>query len=186
MKPRKIARRITPEYLHNAALYYLERYAASTARVERILTQKIDRSCRDHPDQNRAELLPLIAREIETLTRVELLNDAHLARQFFDGYRARGLPIRMIIQKLRLKGFTENVINPMVQTLDPDTQRQSEQDAALRYVARRKLWPFTRTPIIDRAALAQARQKTWATLARQGYDGDIISWVMSHACAPRE
>lgn len=186
MKPRKIARRITPEYLHNAALYYLQRYAASTGRVRRILTQKIERSCRDHPDQNLQLLLPLVDKEIETLTRVELLQDNRLANQLIEGYRARGLPGRRIEQKLNLKGFDPDLIKHLNAQHAGLSADETEQLAARRYLERRKLWPFLKDTPGDPGAMAKAKQKSWAALARQGYDPDIIREAMLPASAMPE
>lgn len=178
----KKARRITPDYLHNAALYYLERYAASTGRVRHILTEKIKRSCRDHPDQIINDLLPLVAKEIETLTRVNLLDDARLAGLLLEGYRGRGVSSRAIALKLQTKGFDRALIQQIMSDDDVASQTEQEQNAATRYLQRRKLWPYLKTPETDRAQLAKAKQKSWAALARQGYGPDIIT----HACTIEE
>ncbi len=179
----KIARRITPEYLHNAALYYLERYAASAGRVRRVLTDKIRRSCRDHPDQDMPTLLALIDPEIERLQRVELIKDQMLAQQFVDGYRARGIPSRMIIQKLRLKNFDNDIIESIINEIPDhhdDIAQNTEELAARRYVERRRLWPFLRDTPSDPKELARARRKSFAALTRLGYDSDIIQSVLRH------
>lgn len=179
--PRKIARRITPDYLHNAALYYLERYAASAGRVRRVLQTKIQRSCRDHPDQDRGALLALIDPEIERLTRVELIKDDVLARQFADGYRRRGMPIRMIVQKLRLKNFDDDLIETVTTDLgggaELDAADNIEEVAARRYLERRRLWPFLRVVPDEAKEVMKARQKSFAALTRLGYDNDVIRAV---------
>lgn len=174
-RPKK-ARRITPDYLHNAALYYLERYAASSGRVRHVLTQKIHRSCRDHPDQDLTALLPLIDREIETLIRVQLLDDDRLAAMLVEGYRSRGLSARAIQIKMRTKGFTPLLINQFLTNgTDQDTQRATETDAAVRYLKRRKLWPYHQQSLTDQTAIQKERRRAWAALARQGYSPEIIS-----------
>jgi regulatory protein len=178
MKPRKIARRITPEYLHNAALFYLQRYAASSGRLRRVLTDKIKRSCRDHSDQDVAALLPLVEAEIEKLTRVELLADNRLLAQLIDGYRARGIATRIIAQKLQIKGFDRTIVTQALATSGGDDQRTVEFDAARRYLERRKLWPFERAPADTAPDKMTAKKKAWAALARQGYDPELIAAVM--------
>lgn len=177
---KKIARRITPEYLHNAALYYLERYAASAGRVRRVLTNKIRRSCHDHVDQDLKALLALIDPEIERLTRVELIKDSALARQFAEGYRARGVPVRMIVQKLRLKNFDEALIETVIGDLEIGEEGDAqtvEETAARRYLERRRLWPFLRSLPETPKDLSKARQKSFAALTRLGYDNDVIRRV---------
>lgn len=176
--PRK-ARRISADYLHNAALYYLERYAASEGRMRQILEQKVHRACRDHPDHVLADLLPLVEKEIETLRRVSLIDDDRLIAQFIEGYTARGMPTRMIAQKLRTRGFTPAVITAYLSKIeDKEGAAEMEQAAAVSYLERRHLWPYTKTPIEDPALRAKARQKAWAALARRGHDPDLIIQAM--------
>ncbi len=179
----KIARRITAEYLHHAALYYLERYAASAGRVRRVLTDKIRRSCRDHPDQDLSALLTLIEPEIERLIRVELIKDRALAQQFAEGYRGRGIPVRRIIQKLRLKNFDDELIETVIAGLNRGEEDGAadhiEETAARRYLERRRLWPFLRLAPETPKDLSKARQKSFAALIRLGYDNDVIRAVFS-------
>ena len=175
--PRKIARRITAQYLHNAALFYLERYASSSGRLRQVLIRKVKRSCMDHPDQDESALLPLVDQEIEKLVRIEVLRDDLLLTQLVDGYRGRGMATRMIENKLKLKGFSPpQIASAMARSHSAETGDQ-ECDAAIRYLQRRRLWPFARVmpPDSDRAARAKLHQKSWAALARQGYDPDVIN-----------
>lgn len=171
---RKIARRITANYLHNAALFYLQRYAASTGRLRQVLINKIRRSCRDHPDQEAALLLPLVETEIATLQRVELLADDRLAAQLLDGYRARGISSRLIAQKLSIKGFTPDLIKNLLGATHHDETTQTEIEAARRYLQRRRLWPYGKAPSVG----PKDKQKSYAALARQGYDPDVINTAM--------
>lgn len=174
----KKARRITPEYLHNAALYYLQRYAASTGRVRHILTQKIKRSCRDHPDQVLTDLLPLVEVEIITLIRVELLADEKVGAQLVSGFRARGMSARNISIKLQQRGFDKALIAHLLTDSNEINTISTEIDAATRYLKRRRLGPFAVTAPDDRQAIQKNRQKTWAALARLGYDQDVIEAAM--------
>lgn len=180
--PRKIARRITPEYLHNAALYYLQRYAAATGRVRDVLTRKIRKSCLDHKDQNEAELLKLIDAEIETLLRVELLNDDRLGGQLVDVWRGRGMAGRMIGIKLQQRGFDAETIKKLLGNAEhQESAPETERDAAMRYLKRRHLGPYARVQATDRQAIMKQKQKAWAALARQGYSTDVINDVMQPA-----
>ena len=45
---RRGARRVSAEYLDKAALYYLERFASSTANLRRVLMRKVARSAAAH------------------------------------------------------------------------------------------------------------------------------------------
>jgi regulatory protein len=180
--PRKIARRFTADYVHNAALFYLQRYAASSGRVRSVLTRKLKRSCADHPDQDEGALAHLIDQEIEKLQRVELLKDDQLAGQLAEGWRGRGMAARMIAIKLQQRGFDKSVIQKtmMESATDTttDTTSDQEEQAALRYLKRRKLGFFAAIAPQDRQAVLKLKQKSWASLARQGYDPDLIERVL--------
>ena len=39
---------VTAQYLENAALYYLQRFASSSANLRRVLMGKVERSARAH------------------------------------------------------------------------------------------------------------------------------------------
>ena len=45
---RKPPRRVTAQYLENAALHYLQRFASSSASLRRVLMRKVDRSAQAH------------------------------------------------------------------------------------------------------------------------------------------
>ncbi len=178
---RRTARRITADYLHHAALYYLERYAASEGRVRRILTQKIKRSCKDHPDQVEADLIPLIDAEIDRLRTLSYINDDQLAEQLIQGYSTRGTSRRMIALRLQQRGFAPGTIQALLNQMPPDIQQENEQGAARRYLQRRKLWPYhdpSKVDDKDQAARHKARARAFAALGRQGYSPDIITAAM--------
>ncbi len=176
---RKRARKITADYLHNAALYYLERYAATSGRLHRVLSDKVRRSVRDHSEQDLGALLPLVDAEITRLKAVDLLQDDRLGALLVEGYRARGLSTRAIVQKLQLKEFSRDLIHQLtVDDVSADITRENEVEAATRYLMRRKLWPYLREKTDDRVILAKAKQKSWAALARQGYDPDVIGTAL--------
>lgn len=177
IKPRKTARRITADYLHNAALYYLQRYAATSGRVRHVLTEKIKRSCRDHPDQIQADLLLLIDPEIEKLQRVELINDHRLGEQLVEGWQNRGISQRMITIRLRKKGFDPATIVALLARSIPE-RAKNERAAALRYLKRRKLPPFIDLTALDQNQVRKIKSRTWAALARQGYTPDLIEDVL--------
>lgn len=175
------SRRITADYLHHAALYYLERYAASEGRVRRVLTQKIKRSCKDHPDQVEEDLIPLIDPEIDRLRTLSYLNDNQLAEHIIQGYSTRGMSRRMIALRLQQRGFAPETIHKFLDQLPPAVQQENEQDAARRYLQRRKLWPYhdpSKVDDKDQAARHKARARAFAALGRQGYSPDIITAAM--------
>ena len=175
------ARRITADYLHHAALYYLERYAASEGRVRRVLTQKIKRSCKDHPDQVEGDLILLIDPEIDRLRTLSYLNDNQLAEQLIQGYSTRGMSRRMIALRLQQRGFAPETIHLFLDQLPPAVQQENEQDAARRYLQRRKLWPYhdpSKVDDKDPSARHKARARAFAALGRQGYSPDIITAAM--------
>ena len=73
-KKKRTPRKITPRYLENAALYYLQRYASSAGNLRRVLTRKVDRSCQFH-GMPADEFYPVIDALVARYEKSGLLND---------------------------------------------------------------------------------------------------------------
>lgn len=59
---------VTAQYLENAALYYLQRFASSSANLRRVLMGKVERSARAH-GTDRSEGAALVEALIERYQR---------------------------------------------------------------------------------------------------------------------
>lgn len=155
MAPRRAPPKLSPSYLENAALHYLERFASSTANLNRVLSRKAARSLA-HWGGEAEEARAMIAAVIERLTGLGYLDDAAYARQKAESLHRRGGSLRLIRQTLKAKGVEAD--EAALSGLGSDL-------AAARALARRRrLGPFRPENRADH------RQRDLAALARAGFD----------------
>ena len=162
---------ITPTYLENAALYYLERFASSSAHLKRVLMRKVMRAAAaGHGDVGEGERLvdALIVRYLAA----GLVDDKAYARQRAASLRRRGNSRFAIRGKLALKGVESALVQSTLAELEPD-DAQGEIAAAAALVRRRRLGPFRSS-----AARKDAWQKDLAALARAGFSLDVARRVL--------
>lgn len=166
-KPRKAPRRITPEYLERAALYYLERYSSSEANLRRVLLRKVQNACRHHGDDPAGFMLAIdevVARKVAS----GLIDDKRYAQNRTASLERRGLSQRMIRLKLRAKGVDRDIV-------ETSTAREPEAELeAARVTARRKRLGPWRT----RGDPAEFRQKDIAAMMRAGFNSAIARAVV--------
>ena len=123
----------TAEYLERAALYYLERFAASSAQLETVLKRKIMRRCKargESPEPYYENIAPLI----ERYQHSGLLDDARYAQAKVATLRRKGSSRRMIEAKLMQKGVAPELIARQIAADETD-----EMDAARHFIRRKKL-----------------------------------------------
>ena len=147
-------------------MHYLERYAAPSQQLRRILQRKIATSCRHHGDEpgRFAELLDsVVARCVAS----GLVDDARFAQGRVASLRRKGQSSRAVAAKLAAKGVGRELIAEHGAT----TQEQ-ELDAARIAARRKRLGPWSRG---DRAA---SRQKDLAALGRAGFGITIARAVI--------
>lgn len=160
-KARRQPLKATPEGLERSALYYLERYDASSGHLRRLMARKIQVSARIHgtdPEAGRAAVERLIAR----LTDAGVLDDARYARARVRGLIARGTSAAMIRDRLRAKSVPAALVDAALAEVAAGDPRH-ELAAALRYAQRRRLGPFR---LRERA---ERRERDLAALGRQGF-----------------
>lgn len=170
IKPRKKSpRRITPDYLHNAGLAYLQRFAASSGHFRAVMMRKIDRSCRHHTDQDKDACAKQLESLIERYVSAGLLDDAGYTRGAVTSLRRRGLSARAIQFKLTAKGVGSDMIADAV-------EEHGEDDlmAALRLARRKRIGPFRVKPDDhpDKAMAAMARAGFGYDTARRALNMD--------------
>ncbi|HEX7970572.1 MAG TPA: RecX family transcriptional regulator [Stellaceae bacterium] len=173
---RRGPRRVTASYLENAALFYLERFASSSANLRRVLMRKVARSAHAHgtdPAEGARMVDDLIARYL----RSGLLDDAGYAAQQAASLRRRGTSRFGIRGKLKVKGVDADLIDTTLERLDEE-QGGGEMDAACALARRRRLGPYR-----PKEARAAHRQKDLATLARAGFSLDVARRVLAAADA---
>lgn len=173
--PNRPPPRITPSYLENAALHYLERFAASSAGLRRVLLRKVDRSVA-HWGGERADHLAAVDAVIVKLTGLGYLNDQAFAEMKTRSLHRQGKGSRAIRATLAAKGVASDLAEQAMDTL---TAEHAEPDlaAAVKLARKRRLGPFR--PPENRA---ETRAKDMAALARSGFDFDTVRRVIDADC----
>jgi regulatory protein len=163
---------LNADRLRKAALAYLERYAASTEQLRRVLTRRLQRAAA----AGAAEIGPAeIEGELARLTRAGLLDDAAFARMKAGSLARRGRSRRGIGLALRRLGVAE-AGEAALAGLDEDPVAELARAAA--FARRRRLGPY-RAP----AERAERRQRDLAALGRQGFALAVARQVVEAADA---
>ena len=164
--PRRI-RNLAPADLKDAALDYLARYAASTARLRQVMTRRIRRSAQANkldPEPLLQELEGVIA----MLHRTGLLNDASFAEGRARSLNRRGGSRRQIAAKLSAAGVASATTAQALAGLEAELP-DAEFAAALAYAKRRRLGAF-RAPSDE---TPERRRKDLMAMARAGFALDL-------------
>jgi regulatory protein len=163
--------KITPSYIENAALHYLERYSTSSANLRRVLMRKVDRSLA-HWGGEPAEAAAMVDAALAKLQGLGYLDDARYAEGRSRSLHRRGGSLRTIRASLAAKGVAGETADQAVAQLKQD-QPDADLAAAVRLARRRRLGPFRTSG--DRVAL---RTKDLAALGRAGFAWDIARRVV--------
>ncbi len=171
---KKAPRKATPEYLDNAALYYLSRFATSAANLKRVMMRKVMRSAGHHgtdAEEGKAHIEDMIGR----FRTSGLLDDAAYAKSRAEGLHRRGNSARVITGKLRQKGVGDDDIRAALEALGGDLEdgENPELAAAVTLAKRRRLGPYFNGTVAD-----NTREKHLAALARAGFSYDIARRVV--------
>ena len=171
-KPKKV----DADYLHRAALYYLQRFAASRARLGDVLLRKVAR---------RLCIKSTVAPEVQSwqeeisklLNRYEengLLNDAALADARVESLRRAGGSARNITQKLKQKGFQAATISTAL-TEHEESENVDDEVAIKNFMKKKKLGLF-RLPgkVVDE----KLKKREIAALLRAGYNYQLVRRMM--------
>jgi len=163
---------VTPAQLENAALYYLERFASSSANLRRVLMRKVARSAATHgTDAKAGERLvdEIIARYLAA----GLLDDRAYAAQKATSLRRRGASRFGIRGKLAVKGVDAELIDETLGRLDQE-KSEGELAAACALARRRRLGPY-RAP----ATRPAFQRRDLAILARAGFRFEVARRVVA-------
>ena len=166
----KLPPKITPSYLENAAMHYLERFASSRGNLRRVLMRKVDRSVA-HWGGAREDHVEQVDAVIAKLAGLGYLNDAAYAEMKTRALHRQGKGSRTIRATLAAKGIDADLA---ASALDSLAEEVAEPDlaAAIKLARKRRLGPFRPGP------RAEFRQKDLATLARAGFDFDTARRVI--------
>lgn len=171
----KKAQKITESYLHNAGLYYLQRFASSTTQFRRVMKRKIDKSCQDHPDQDKEACLLMLETLIEKFVRSGLLNDDLYTASTVRSLRTRGTSQKAIITKMATKGIAEDQARKALKSWDEDSGH-SDIKAALTLARKKRLGPYFKG---DKAEASSLQNKWLSSMARAGFDFETARKVLT-------
>lgn len=164
---------ITPERLHAGALFYLERFASSSANLRRVLMRRVNRSALLH-GTDRAEgaawVEALIARFIET----GLLNDAAYAGAKVASLHRRGTSKRLIAAKLATKGVDRDLAQALLNDDLTETRPGGDLAAAAALARRRRMGPY-RQPDLQ----THFHDKDLAAFARHGFSRRVAERILA-------
>ncbi|MCX8505101.1 MAG: RecX family transcriptional regulator, partial [Alphaproteobacteria bacterium] len=170
-------------YLERVAIWYLERYAASSAMLRRVLMRRVERAARAQ----------LIERELgqslvdQIITKCQALGYIH--DQDFAGNLAgrlarRGASQRQIEAALRARGLGADDIAEAVTHAAREAEAKGENPefAAAQALARRRhLGPYRTAPFSDDPSeRAKQRTRDFSVLARAGHSSAIARQVLDH------
>src|SRR5450755_3551325 len=96
--------------LEASALRYLERFDCSTARLKKILDERVAKAKRAGAEEEAAAAPAIIEQILERYQSSGLINDQRFAQNFAERQRDRGASRRMIEQKLRLRGISAELV----------------------------------------------------------------------------
>ena len=162
--------------LHQAALSYLARYAATQAGLRRVLIKRVDRWARTQPDQDAAAATITTARAliddlIARLVKAGAVSDAAFAEGRTRSLVRSGRSRRAIQARLLAKGVA------------PDLARQATGDdaatelaAALILLRRRRLGAFRTSAPADAPA---THNRELGILARAGFPREVAEQALA-------
>lgn len=168
---RRKAKKATETYLERVAIWYLERYPGSVARVRRALDKRVRRSVEElgtDPEEGQAALEAVLAK----LTRMGMLDDARFARSRVRTLRNRGKSARAIKAALRAQGIDPDTADEVLAEHDDD-DGGGDLEAARAFVRRRRLGPHR-----SEAKRVALREKDLARLARGGFSFSVARQVL--------
>lgn len=173
-RPARRAPAIDDSALERSALSYLERFAASSGQLRRVLLRRIRRAEMLGIDQADADAA---RRHMETLVARLLasgiLDDRRFAEAQAQSLQRRGTSRRRIRQHLAAKGLGRDFVEDAVEAIEPEGET-SELAAACVLARRRRLGPY-RTA----GTRKDFRQKDLAALARAGFSLDVARRVLA-------
>jgi len=173
-KPRT-PRKITPTYLHNSGLYYLQRFSASTQRFREVMQRKIKKSCKHHEDQEYDTCAALLEETIKTFLATDLLNDEVYTTAKVTSLRRAGKSTRFITSALRQKGIPPNLTTKTLKqydALNDHIGKDAELTAAKNTARKKRLGPH-RTKQIATEDLPDIKKKELGKMARAGFSYEI-------------
>jgi len=156
----KQAKKLSERYLRNSAEYYLNRFPASSAHFLKVMSRKIDRSCRDHPDQDRQAW---VEHTTDTLIpyfqKIGFINDDLYSTALFNSLKNKGFSSSKIRSKMIGKSVDRDIINDLI------SENGDDKKAILIFAQKKKIGKFRNTPYAN----DKEKNRDLGKLARAGF-----------------
>ncbi|MBX3189508.1 MAG: RecX family transcriptional regulator [Labilithrix sp.] len=174
----------TREALHEAALSYLSRSAATASAVTKTLERRVNawrrRALRagadeDEVERDAARARAAIAIVVERLCEVGIVNDAAYAEARAGSLARSGHSRRAIVSRLAAKGVDAEIVREKV-----PRDARLELAAAVAFARKRRIGPFAREPGPKRFDEdgAGPHAKALGAMARAGFDFSVCERVL--------
>ncbi|MCK5375077.1 MAG: RecX family transcriptional regulator [Alphaproteobacteria bacterium] len=174
IKHNKKPKKITPTYLHNSGLYYLERFSASKFHFKEVMARKVKRSCIIHKDQDYNTCIKMVTDLADKFEACGLLNDEIYANALASSLRRKGLSYKAIEMRMRSKGVAPDIIITALNSFDfqsHETREDADFFAAITLARKKKIGPYF-------TGETQNLQKSLGIFARMGFSYNIAQRVL--------
>lgn len=171
---RKLPKKITPDYLHNSGLYYLQRFSASSAQFRSVMARKVKKSCLVRPEQDYESCMQMVDELVAKFQRSGLLNDDLYAQGAVSSLRRQGKSQKAISMKLKTKGLADNLISKKLLSHAEESghdTHHAELISAILHMRKKKIGPFAGKKEIT-------EDKILASLSRAGFSYDTIRKIL--------
>jgi regulatory protein len=171
----------TAETLHEAALNYLARFAATEARLTRVLNRRIARWAAEQEGAEAAAAQAGLARAaaravVARLAEAGVVSDAAFAEARSRSLARAGRSRRAIAAHLAQRGVPQAVASAAL-----PTSAEAELAAAVIHARRRRAGPFAQGDTTPEAA-----RRTLASFARAGFSQDVAQAALRLSRADAE
>lgn len=171
---KKKPKEITPTYLHNAGLYYLEHFSTSKMHFKEVMMRKVKRSCLCHKHQNYNSCVKMVDELADKFEKCGLLDDKVYASAMISSMRRKGLSRQSIKAKMRSKGICLDMVAQILENMDDhyhESENEAEIAAAIKFACRKKIGPYF-------CGTNQNAQKSLGIFSRAGFSYDVAKHVM--------
>ena len=170
-------KKITKRYLTNAGLGYLKKFTASSGHFQKVMTRKIDRSCKWHVDQDKEECLKLLNEVTSYFQELGYLNDEAYSKALINSLARKGLSTRMMEQKLREKSISQELIRTRIETYKSEVDAQNsglsvDQLNALQFIKRKKIGAYRSEK------KEENKNRELSALARAGFSYNVANFAL--------
>ena len=177
-KRRKI-RVPTESYFHNVALFYLERFSASSEMLSKVLRRRLDRAVRAGLCESQPGLSQ-IEKVVQQAIKSGLVNDQTYGAARAENLLRRGKSLSFMTQDLTQRGLSRSDSEAALEQLEANYP-ESDLVAAVNLARKRRIGPFRKLPISDSATREEKlaiRTKELAIMARAGHGYQIAARVI--------